>query len=383
MSSPTPDMGQFKNKGRIELIPGIDIHTMAIGLVTMVVVTVVSLWFYANYIFDEDAARALTAKKKPVSTEIVSLRIYPIKSCRGIEVQDTKMHKTGLDLDRQWMFVDAKSRQFLTIRSDPSMTLIDTGLSGDGKGKWTDLHVSIHDTDKYVKIPCYPTPEWLEENTKLTKVEIWGEDTDGWEYSEEINAMFSDYFKKPVALIYKGPTPRLARGNASPDLYGKEQEHHFADVMSVQIASEASLADLNSRLEAAGHDQLTIERFRPNIIVKGTTAWDEDSWKKVAIRTTDHAREAIWKTNLDVLCHCARCQVPNVNPDTAEKHAHEPWDTLMKFRRIDQGGVAKYKPCFGMLCVPTTEGPIAVGGALEVLERTEKHLYNTSKFEDL
>jgi uncharacterized protein YcbX len=383
MSSPNPDMGQFKNKGRIELIPGIDIHTMAIGLVTMVVVTVVSLWFYANYIFDEDAARALTAKKKPVSTEIVSLRIYPIKSCRGIEVQDTKMHKTGLDLDRHWMFVDAKSREFLTIRSDPSMTLIDTGLSGDGKGKWTELHVSIHDTDKYVKIPCYPTPEWLEENTKLTKVEIWGEETDGWEYSDEINSMFSEYFKKPVALIYKGPTPRIAGGNASPELYGKEQEHHFADLMSVQIASEASLADLNSRLEAAGHDQLTIERFRPNIIVKGTTAWDEDSWKKVCIRTTDHAREAIWKTNLDVLCHCARCQVPNVNPDTAEKHKHEPWDTLMKFRRIDQGGVAKYKPCFGMLCVPTNEGPIAVGGALEVLERTEKHLYNTSKFEDL
>jgi uncharacterized protein YcbX len=383
MSSPFPDVGQFKNKGRIELIPGIDIHTMAIGLVTIVIATIVSLWFYANYIYDEDAARALTARKKPVSTEIVSLRIYPIKSCRGIEVQDIKLHKTGLDLDRQWMFVDAKSRQFLTIRSDPSMTLIDTGLSGDGKGRWTDLHVSIHDTDKHVIIPCYPTSEWLEENTKLTKVEIWGEDTDGWEYSDEINSMFSEYFKKPVALIYKGPTPRLARGNASPDLYGKEQEHHFADVMSVQIASEASLADLNSRLEAAGHDQLTIERFRPNIIVKGTEAWDEDSWKKVVVRTTDHAREAIWKTHLDVLCHCARCQVPNVNPDTAEKHAHEPWDTLMKFRRIDQGGVAKYKPCFGMLCVPTTGGPIAVGGALEVVERTEKHLYNTSRFEDL
>ncbi|TIA55629.1 MOSC-domain-containing protein [Aureobasidium pullulans] len=378
-------MGQFNKDGTgsIELIPGIDIHTMAIGMITLVVGGVIFLYFYANFIFDEDAARALTARKPGPSTEVVSLRIYPIKSCRGIEVNDIKLHKTGLDLDRHWMFVDAKSRQFLTIRSDPSMTLIDTGLSGDGKGRWTELHVSIHDTDKHVKIPCYPTAEWLDENTKLTKVEIWGEDTDAWEYNDDINSIFSEYFKKPVALVYKGPTPRMARGNGSPDLYGKEQEHHFADVMSLQVASEASLADLNSRLEGAGHDQLTIERFRPNIIVKGTKAWDEDSWKKVCIRTTDHAREAIWKTHLDILCHCARCQVPNVNPDTAEKHAHEPWDTLMKFRRIDQGGVAKYKPCFGMLCIPTSEGPIAVGAALEVLERTENHLYNTSKFEDL
>lgn len=378
-------MGKFNNNGTgsIELIPGITLETLAIGMVTAVIMGVVSLWFYANYVFDEDAARAKTARKPAVSTEIVSLRIYPIKSCRGIEVQSIRLHKTGLDLDRNWMFVDAKSRQFLTIRSDPTMTLIDTGLSGDNRGKWTTLHVGIHDTENHVDVPCYPTSEWLEANTKLTKVEIWGEDTDAWEYNDDINSIFSEFFKKPVALVYKGPTPRIARGNASPELYGKEQEHHFADLMSLQVASEASLADLNSRLEAAGHDQLTIERFRPNVIVKGTKPWDEDSWKKVRISTTDHEREALWRVHLDVLCHCARCQVPNVNPDTAEKHAHEPWDTLMKFRRIDQGGVAKYKPCFGMLCIPTSDGPVAVGGMLDVLERTDKHLYNTSKFEDL
>ncbi|KAG9594913.1 hypothetical protein KCU77_g8004, partial [Aureobasidium melanogenum] len=93
-------MGQFNKDGTgsIELIPGIDIHTMGIGLITIVIAGVVSLWFYANYIYDEDAARALTASKKPESTEIVSLRIYPIKSCRGIEVQDTRLLKTGLDL---------------------------------------------------------------------------------------------------------------------------------------------------------------------------------------------------------------------------------------------------------------------------------------------
>lgn len=378
-------MSTFKSEtGSIELIPGIDVHTMAVGLITAVIMAVVSLWFYANYIFDEDAARAKTDRLKPQSTEIVSLRIYPIKSCRGIEIQNTRLYKTGLDLDRHWMFVDAKTREFLTIRSDPSMTLINTGLSGEGKkGKYETLHVAIHGTDKHIEVPCYPTPEWLEENTKLTKVEIWGEGTDAWEYSDKINSIFSEYFKKPVALVYKGPTPRNARGNGSPELYGKEQEHHFADVMSIQIASEASLSDLNARLEAAGHDQLTIERFRPNIIVKGIKPWDEDTWKRVSVSTTDHELEALWRAHIDVLCHCARCQVPNVNPDTAEKNAHEPWDTLMKYRRIDEGGPAKYKPCFGMLCIPQSEAPIAVGGKLEVLERTDKHLYNKAKFEEL
>lgn len=54
-----------------------------------------------------------------------------------------------------------------------------------------------------------------------------------------------------------------------------------------------------------------------------------------------------------------------------------------RFRRVDQGGPAKYKPCFGMLCIPKNEGKIAVGATLEVLETTDKHLYNTRKFSEL
>lgn len=87
--------------------------------------------------------------------------------------------------------------------------------------------------------------------------------------------------------------------------------------------------------------------------------------------------------DLDVVARCARCQVPNVNPDTAEKHPKQPWDELMKFRRVDTGGAAKYKPCFGMLCVPKNEGVVQVGAKLEVLETTDKHLYNTTPFKDL
>lgn len=56
----------------------------------------------------------------------------------------------------------------------------------------------------------------------------------------------------------------------------------------------------------------------------------------------------------------------------------------MKFRRVDPGGVAKYKPCFGMLCLPKSEGEIRRGAStLEVLETTDKHLYNKAKFVDL
>lgn len=322
----------------------------------------------------------------PPPTEVVSLRIYPIKSCRGFETGFTTLRRSGLLLDRNWMFIGKEDRKFLTIRSDPSMTLIDTNLITTGK-EGRMLEISIHNTDARVTIPAFPTEKWLKANTTLSQVDIWGQNTDAWEYGPDINEIFSNFFHKDVALVYKGPTARMVAVNGKKELYGSETPHHFADVMSLQVASEASIQDLNRRL-ADGKDStssLTIERFRPNIIVRGREdhPWEEDTWKRIRISTTLPEEEAIYKIDLDVVARCARCQVPNVDPDTAVKHPTEPWEELMKYRRVDKGGAAKWKPCFGMLCIPKNEGKIKVGAKLEVLETTSNHLYDTAKFEDL
>lgn len=370
----------------------------ALMLLTFAIGGFLTMTFLANYTslgqdVKKKAKEALPVAKPgsppiPPPTEIVSMRIYPIKSCRGIEVTNTRLRKTGLTLDRNWMFISKDDRKFMTIRGDSSMTLIDTNIVEDAVTKEQQLEISIHGTDARVLVPAFPSRQWLEKNTKLGTVEIWEQETDGWEYDDSINAPFSKFFSKPVALVYKGPTDRMVAVNGRKELYGTETPHHFADVMSLQIASDASIKDLNRRLGAKNVDgvrELTIERFRPNIIVKGRDdhPWEEDTWKRIRITTTLHEEEAIYRIDLDAVARCARCQVPNVNPDTAEKHPKEPWDELMKFRRVDTGGPAKWKPCFGMLCIPKQEGKIAVGAKLEVLETTANHLYNERKFSEL
>lgn len=376
------------------------------GLLIALLVGLITLVIYANWTkkperhptrnfavgVGSEAVQNEDAPPLPPPTEVVSLRVYPIKSCRGFEITSSRLRKSGLTLDRNWMFIDLADRKFLTIRSDPSMTLIDTKVLVDESAKQDQdrsqlLEISIHGTKSRVKIPAFPTRSWLEANTKLSKVEIWEEETDGWEYSDEINKIFCDFFKKPVALVYKGPSVRAVNVNGRKELYGSETPHHFADVMSLTVASEASIKDLNRRLgfKPGSKEELGIERFRPNIIVRGRDdkPWEEDTWKRIRFTTTLPELEALYKLDLDVVARCARCQVPNVNPDTAEKHPKQPWDTLMKFRRVDEGGPAKYKPCFGMLCIPKNEGIIKVGAKMEVLETTNKHLYNMRSFQDL
>jgi uncharacterized protein YcbX len=283
------------------------------------------------------------------------------------------------------------------------MTLIDTAFASTSdtassgpspsspRGQDAEyLVISIRHTDKMVMVPSRPTEQWLKNNTTLQEVNIWEYMTDGYVYGNEINDVFTDFFKKPVKLVYKGPSPRILRGNGAPELLGREESTNFPDVMPLQIANEASIQELNDRLRKKGHEEITIERFRPNIIVRGADqsrsedkapeAWSEDSWKTVRI-LNEAPQTGIAAMlgggnkglEIDVQARCARCQVPNVDPDTAEKDKHEPWDTLVSYRRVDEG--IKWKPCFGMLSAPRNEGSVAVGMKLEVTETTNDHKY--------
>lgn len=270
------------------------------------------------------------------------------------------------------------------------MTLIDTAFATANSGSEDAeyLVISIKNTGKKVIVPARPTEQWLKNNTSLGQVDIWDYKTDGYVYNDEFNSIFSDFFEKDVKLVYKGPTPRILRGNGAPEILGREESTNFPDVLPVLIANEASLRELNQRLAKRGADEITIERFRPNIIVRGKdernnedtapAAWTEDDWKSVKI--INKPNSGILSTALgsngveiDVQARCARCLVPNVNPETAEKNQHEPWDTLVSYRRVDEG--IKWKPCFGMLGVPRAGGPIAVGMKFEVLKTTEDHKY--------
>ncbi|KAF4976556.1 hypothetical protein FZEAL_6790 [Fusarium zealandicum] len=297
----------------------------------------------------------------PPTDEIVGLRVYPVKSCRGFNVNSTRLLRTGLDLDRNWMFVTAETREFITIRSNSDMTLIRTAYEAG-----TDKLIIALKDNKF-EIPAHPTVQWLESNAELKKAGIWGEQTDAWEYPASLTQPISDFLKMDVRLMYKGPTPRVLRGCGAPTRLGRTETTNFADMMPVLVGSMASIAELNKRLAHEGEDEIDIERFRPNIIIRGSEPWIEDGWKALRIN------ESECSLDLDVVCRCLRCHVPNVDPVTADKHPRQPWKELMKYRRIDPG--LKFKPSFGMLCVPRAEGLVEVGMKFRVTAMTNDHFF--------
>jgi uncharacterized protein YcbX len=107
------------------------------------------------------------------------------------------------------------------------------------------------------------------------------------------------------------------------------------------VANAASLDELNGRLAAKGVAPVTMQRFRPNLVLSGLQAFDEDH-----LHELDSApREG--PVRLRLVKPCTRCSIPNVDPATATT-AHEPGDTLASYRADPRmkGGIT-----FGMNAV--------------------------------
>lgn len=177
----------------------------------------------------------------PKTTKIVDLRIYPIKSCRGIRVNTSTLTQKGLKYDRGCMFVDA-ARKFITIRQKPEMTLIKTDITQDESGKdclavtfpaVTKPGTEFEEKDvdysnaTTITVPLEADEEWLQQNAELVEAEIWGYQTDAYAFTQpDVESAVEKYFKafdpkSKVRLVIKGPSLRQCGGNGSPEQLGR------------------------------------------------------------------------------------------------------------------------------------------------------------------
>lgn len=279
------------------------------------------------------------------------------------------------------MWVTYPDYKFLTIRNLSKMTLIRPSYNAETDTlAITAPAPNTVDEKLHFEVPAHPTKEWLAKNTEVVQATVWSVTTPAYCYSTDLTGPFNDFFGREVRLVYKPPvsdSPRPLGSNGAKKILGRDASTCFPDMMPILVGSEESISELNSRLKQAEDLSIPVTRFRPNILVRGTKPWDEDRWK--TLRIAPQAKSPWWKMGLDgitldVTQRCARCHVPNVDTETGEEHKRQPWDTLMKYRRVDDG--IKFKPCFGMLCVPRgAGGKVEVGMKFDIKQVTDKHRY--------
>lgn len=263
-----------------------------------------------------------------MSARILSLHIYPIKSCAGIGLAESAIDRAGLAGDRRWMLVSGEGR-FMTQRQWPRMALIRPALT-DGV-----LRVSA---------PGMPDLEVPLDGSGLRSgaetVGVWNDTLQARRESGEAAAWFSRFLEAPCAL-YK--VDEAARRPAKPDWVARWIDAHpelaaafdgdhffgFADGFPLLIANQASLDDLNARLEKKGVAPVPMNRFRPNIVIEG--GWEAYEEDHTAMIEAQGVRMAFVKP-------CTRCPMPDIDQDTGIRHV-EPGQTLAAYRSLDIGVV--------------------------------------------
>lgn len=260
---------------------------------------------------------------------------YPIKSCAGHALDAARLDRRGIEYDRRWMVVDVMG-QFRTQRELPRMALVHPRighgtliLAADGM---PDLELGLTDPGQ------------------RSLVEVWKDRVNAIDQGERAAEWLTRFLAEPLRLVRFVETED--RRVEPTYAVRAEDQVGFADAYPLLIANEASLADLNLRLE----EPLPMRRFRPNIVVGGASPYVEDAWSRVRIGEVEVA----------VVKPCARCAITTVNPDTGEK-GKEPLRTLATYRRSEEGDVM-----FCQNAIHLMAGVLRVGDTVDAIRPTAR-----------
>jgi uncharacterized protein YcbX len=242
---------------------------------------------------------------------ISELTMYPIKSCAGIALTEAVITASGLSYagvcDREWMLVDG-SGLFLTQREYPRMACLRITIAGD------TLRV---DTDTMTTLSIS-----LKANADAQKitVQIWETEVIADDAGEEAAIWFSQALGTRCRLVRFSPqAQRYANTKWTGDTLAPTR---FADGYPLLLIAQASLDDLNRRAIAQGRQAVPMNRFRPNIVIDGVEAFEED-----------YAASYLLKNGIQLrpVKPCPRCPIPAVDQLTGEVGA-SPVDILQSYR---------------------------------------------------
>ena len=268
--------------------------------------------------------------------QLSEIWIYPVKSLAGIRLEKSRVTQRGLELDRRWMLVD-ENGVFITQRKYPQLALFQPTIEND------ILRISHADLTKgSVSFSLSQKNE-----NQPTDVMVWEDCVSAVEVSEQVSGWFSGILGFNVRLVYM-PEDSLRKVD-SDYAVTSDDITSFSDGFPFLVIGQASLDDLNSRLEIP----VSIRRFRPNLVFSGGMAYEEESWQEFTIG----------KLSFYGVKACGRCVMTTVDPDKGVFSGKDPLHTLSTYKRVGN------KVIFGQNVIAKEEGFINVGEAITLRKK--------------
>lgn len=264
-----------------------------------------------------------------VALRLSELYVYPVKSAAGIRLDAGDVVDTGLRFDRRWMIVDDEDT-FVSQRSEARLALLRPHLEDDA------LRLTAPGMEDL------RTPLHARASTRR-RVRVWNDVVPAVDAGAEARTWLRRFLGRELRLVAFGDD---AHRPVNPERARPDDAVAFADGYPFLLTTVASLAELNRRLE----HPLSMQRFRPNLVVDGAEPFAEDGWTRLRIG------DATFR----VVKPCARCAITGVDPRSARR-GPEPLRTLATFRRRDG------KVLFGQNAIHDGPARLRRGDPVEVL----------------
>lgn len=275
---------------------------------------------------------------------LTALNFYPIKSCGAIALREATLTPAGLmhDLvyDREWMVVDMQGN-CMTQREYPALARITPRIYADGlklrAPGMLELEIPLDLPDA--------------EQAPTLQVRIWDDTLIAYDCDAVTAHWFSQVLEVPCRLVRFHP--HASRVTNTVWTAHADVPALFSDGYPFLLISQASLTDLNQKLAAQDRAALPMNRFRPNIVIDGVEAFEEDYIESLRIGA------AVLKP----VKPCARCPIPSVDQATGIV-GPDPLDILRSYRSNPkvEGGIT-----FGMNALLSGEAQVVrVGQEIDI-----------------
>jgi uncharacterized protein len=285
----------------------------------------------------------VTNAVSPDDVTVTGLFSYPVKSCAAISQQSAVIDVTGLMHDREWMLVDTRHSpaRFVTQREHPRLATVCVAVDERGA-----LTLSASGAASI----CVERPSATH---GLMRVKVWGSDVFANDAGDAAAQWFTLHLGAAHSHMRLVCFHRAHPRHCNAKYAGDSGAHtYFADGYPVLIATQSSLDDLNHRMQRSGAPPLPMNRFRPNVVLSGLPAWDEDHI----------AALEIGECVLQLVKPCVRCEITTTDQTSGSRLSEEPLNTLARFRNNpDFGGVT-----FGWNAVVSTAGAVRAGDIARV-----------------
>jgi uncharacterized protein YcbX len=280
------------------------------------------------------------------SPMLSAIHIYPVKSIANIQLSSALVQNTGLAYDRRFI-VTRPDGMFITARRYPKLTLVRSALGPDG--------ISL-------TAPGMPLLElnYSQFTNDYKAARVWDDSFEGQNCGNQASQWFSKYLGAELELLFMGDNTERPLNHYHAQQTDQQpigDRVSFADTYPYLLISEASLQDLNRRLDQA----VSMLHFRPNLVATGCEAYAEDSWQRIRVGEVE----------FEVAGPCGRCIFTTIDPESGEKDPlKQPLATLQNYRTGSDG-----EAHFGQHMRALNEGIIRQGDQLELLDHKQPEKY--------